>query len=43
MLRGWDFEFSWDYNWIIKVWGVAIVWPLGCWGHCTQEVLVGLS
>ena len=28
-LRGGGFELLLDYNWILKVGGVAVVWPLG--------------
>ena len=35
-LRDGVFELLQDYNWVEKVSeGVAVVWPLGCWGIVT--------
>ena len=34
-LRSGGFELLLDYNWIKNGWGVAVVWPLGCWGVVT--------
>ena len=34
-LRGGGVELLLDYSWIKKRWGVAVVWPLGCWGIVT--------
>ena len=30
-LRSGGFKLLLDCNWILKGWGFAVVWPLGCW------------
>ena len=39
-LRDGGFEVLLDYNWIKKGWEVALLQPLGCWGHFNQEAAV---